>query len=61
MIQEKKNSKVSDVQVFYWLSRYLVYYLYMNECVNAMTVSWDLSISLKYFYKNNDNYIMTNA
>ena len=36
MIQEKKNSKVSDVQVFYWLSWYLVYYLYMNECVNIM-------------------------
>ena len=28
----KKNSKVSDVQAFYWLSKYLVYYLCMNEC-----------------------------
>ena len=56
MIQEKKNSKVSDVHAFYWLSKYLVYYLYMNECVNTMLVSWDLSISSEYFYKNSDKY-----
>ena len=26
----KKNSKVRNFQAFYWLSRYLVYYLCMN-------------------------------
>ena len=57
MIQEKKNSKVSDVHAFYWLSKYLAYYLYMNECVNSVLVSWDLLISSKYFYKNNDKCI----
>ena len=39
MIQEKKKGKVRDVPSFYWLSRYLVYYLCMNECVNTMLMS----------------------
>ena len=39
MIQEKKKGKVRDVPSFYWLSRYLVYYLCMNKCVNTMLMS----------------------
>ena len=31
-IQEKKIVKLVIVQVFYWLSRHVVYYLCMNEC-----------------------------
>ena len=30
--KEKKNSKVNDVQGFYWLSRHIVYYLCMDKC-----------------------------
>ena len=55
--KKKKKSKVRNIQAFYWLSRYLLYYLCMNECVNRVLVSWVLSISSKHFYKNNDKCI----
>ena len=38
-ISDSRKNKVRDVPAFYWLSRYLVYYLYMNECVNTVPMS----------------------
>ena len=55
-IQEKKNFKLVIVQVFYWLSRHVMCYLYMNECglllsiINTKPMSSVYQFSLKYLY-----------
>ena len=49
-----------SVEVFDWLSKHLMYYLYIDECdcvgqFNTMSVDWVLPFSLKYFIKSMTN------